>query len=198
MLLEQKGHNVLSAANGLEGLMVYTSYRARVDLVLTDIDMPQMDGIQLAARIRAQDPARKIVFMSGRAAEDSGELGNCPVLSKPFSPDKLYRDGRGCTEGAERTCTVSTSPDLGVNWYYPKAYTIAASRINDPRVVGASGAGNSRRKRPTRCQSDPVHRDGGDQCRRVQGGVVIAEQPPDPGRDTGRNWQSATSPRWAR
>ncbi len=90
MLLEQKGHNVLSASNGLEGLMVYTSYRAHVDLVLTDIDMPQMDGIQLASRIRAQDPARKIVFMSGRAPENSGELGNSRVLSKPFSPDKLF------------------------------------------------------------------------------------------------------------
>src|SRR5437899_302078 len=44
MLLEQQGHHVLSASNGLEGLMVYTSYRARVDLVLTDIDMPQMDA----------------------------------------------------------------------------------------------------------------------------------------------------------
>jgi CheY-like chemotaxis protein len=90
MLLEQKGYHVLSASNGLEGLMVYTSYRLRVDLVLTDIDMPQLDGIQLAARIRAQDPTRKIVFMSGRAAEDPGELANSPVLSKPFSPDKLY------------------------------------------------------------------------------------------------------------
>ncbi len=90
MLLEQKGHHVLAASNGLEGLMVYTSYRLRVDLVLSDIDMPQMNGIQLAARIRAQDPRRKIVFMSGRAAEDPGELGNSPVLSKPFSPDKLF------------------------------------------------------------------------------------------------------------
>jgi len=90
MLLEQKGHQVLSASNGLEGLMVYTSYRARVDLVLTDIDMPQMDGIQLASRIRAQDPARKIVFMSGRAPENAGGLGNSPVLSNPFSPDKLF------------------------------------------------------------------------------------------------------------
>ena len=54
MLLEQKGHSVLSASNGLEGLMVYSSYHSRVDLVLTDVDMPQMDGIQLAGRIRAR------------------------------------------------------------------------------------------------------------------------------------------------
>jgi CheY-like chemotaxis protein len=89
MLLEQKGHDVLSASNGLEGLMVYSSYHSRVDLVLTDVDMPQMDGIQLVARIRSQDPARKILFMSGRATEDSDRIGNCPILSKPFRPDQL-------------------------------------------------------------------------------------------------------------
>jgi CheY-like chemotaxis protein len=89
MLLEQKGHKVLCANNGLEGLMVYSSYRARFDLVLTDIDMPQMNGIQLAARIRARDPARKILFMTGRAEESSEGVGNNPVLSKPFKPDEL-------------------------------------------------------------------------------------------------------------
>lgn len=89
MLLEQKGHSVLSASNGLEGLMVYSSYHSRVDLVLTDVDMPQMDGVQLVGRIRARDPFRKILFMSGRATEDSERIGNCPVLSKPFRPDQL-------------------------------------------------------------------------------------------------------------
>jgi CheY-like chemotaxis protein len=89
MLLEQKGHSVLVASNGLEGLMVYSSYRARLDLVLTDIDMPQMNGIQLAERIRAQDPNRKIVFMSGRAPENPGALAGCKVLSKPFQPAQL-------------------------------------------------------------------------------------------------------------
>ena len=185
MLLEQKGHHVLSASNGLEGLMVYTSYRARVDLVLTDIDMPQMDGIQLAARIRAQDPARKIVFMSGRAAGKLGRTGKLPRAFQAIFARQTVRHDRGRAEGAERTCPVSTVPDLGVNWYYSKAYRIAASRINDPRVVSPSSAGHPRRKRSTRCQSEPVHGDGGDQCRRVQGGMGVAEQPPDPRGDTG-------------
>jgi CheY-like chemotaxis protein len=89
MLLEQKGHKVLCANNGLEGLMVYFSYRTQFDLVLTDIDMPQMDGIQLAARIHARDPSRKIVFMSGRAAENLEGVRNNPVISKPFRPGEL-------------------------------------------------------------------------------------------------------------
>jgi CheY-like chemotaxis protein len=89
MVLEQNGHSVLTACNGLEGLMVYSSYRARLDLVLTDIDMPQMNGMQLAERIRAQDPCRKIIFMSGRAPENPGGLAGCKVLSKPFQPAQL-------------------------------------------------------------------------------------------------------------
>jgi DNA-binding response OmpR family regulator len=89
MLLQQKGHDVLSASNGLEGLMVYSSYRARLDLVLTDIDMPQMNGIVLVARIRALDSSRKVLFMSGRPVDNPDELLNCPLLSKPFRPDQL-------------------------------------------------------------------------------------------------------------
>ena len=88
MILQQKGYDVLGAANGLEGLMVYSSYRARLDLVLTDIDMPQMNGIVLATRIRALDKFKKIMFMSG-ASDDKEGLGSCPLLSKPFRPDEL-------------------------------------------------------------------------------------------------------------
>ena len=40
--------------------MVYSSYRQNVDLILTDVDMPQMNGIELATRIRARDPSRRI------------------------------------------------------------------------------------------------------------------------------------------
>ena len=99
MLLQQKGHDVLWASNGLEGLMVYSSYRTRLDLVLTDIDMPQMNGIGLATRIRALDPSRKILFMSGQASENPNGLGTYPMLSKPFRPDQLI----AAIEGALKT-----------------------------------------------------------------------------------------------
>src|SRR5580765_2536320 len=99
MLLQNKGHDVLQACNGLEGLMVYSSYRARLDLVLTDIDMPQMNGLLLATRIRALDPSRKILFMSGRPPENPDELGNSPLLSKPFRPDQLMAAVEGAMKG---------------------------------------------------------------------------------------------------
>jgi CheY-like chemotaxis protein len=89
MILQQSGYDVLWACNGLEALMVYSSYRSQFDLVLTDIDMPQMNGLELAARIRASDPRKKIVLMTGREPDSSKLPENCPVLLKPFLPNQL-------------------------------------------------------------------------------------------------------------
>jgi CheY-like chemotaxis protein len=89
MILQQQGYDVLLASNGLEGLMVYSSYRARIDLVLTDIDMPQMNGLELMTRIRALNPSQKLILMSGRAHDDQIPPGDCPMLSKPFLPNQV-------------------------------------------------------------------------------------------------------------
>ena len=88
-ILKTSGYDVLRAGNGLEALMVYSSYRSRIDLVLTDIDMPQMNGIELVERIRALDPAKRVLLMSGAARHDLHELEDCRLLSKPFLPDQL-------------------------------------------------------------------------------------------------------------
>ena len=88
-ILKSNGHRVLSASNGLEGLMVYSSYHADIDLVLTDIDMPQMDGLELATRIRDGDPVKKVLLMSGRPLGDRKAPENCPLLPKPFLPKQL-------------------------------------------------------------------------------------------------------------
>jgi CheY-like chemotaxis protein len=89
VVLKSHGIHILSASNGLEGLMVYSSYRRIVDLVLTDVDMPQMTGIELAVRIRARDPGRRILFMSGRPLNDSDCPPDCGFLQKPFLPEQL-------------------------------------------------------------------------------------------------------------
>jgi CheY-like chemotaxis protein len=88
-ILKLDGHTVMSSTNGLEALMVYSSYRSRLDLVLTDIDMPELDGIELVARIRALDSHMRVLLMSGRPSEE--RIENCPMLPKPFKPDELKR-----------------------------------------------------------------------------------------------------------
>src|SRR5215468_10987464 len=80
MILKQKGHDILQASNGLEALMIYSSYRQKIDLVLTDVDMPQINGLELAARIRARDPSKKILLMSGQPLDRVEGPDNCPLL----------------------------------------------------------------------------------------------------------------------
>jgi two-component system, cell cycle sensor histidine kinase and response regulator CckA len=89
MVLKMNGYSVITAANGLEGLMVYSSYRNGLDLILTDIDMQQMDGIELARRIRAGDASKRILLMSGRPPDDRNPPENCQFLAKPFLPKQL-------------------------------------------------------------------------------------------------------------
>src|SRR5215468_4769764 len=86
MILTTKKYSVLTGNNGVEALMIYSSYRSAIDLVLTDIEMPQMDGIELVARIRALDPGERILLMSGRSPNRRTLPDNCQVLKKPFLP----------------------------------------------------------------------------------------------------------------
>ena len=84
--LERAGHEVTSFA---EGASAYEEVKqASFDLLLTDIVMPEMDGIELARRAAELDPALKIMFITGFAAvalnPDSRAPKDAKVLSKPF------------------------------------------------------------------------------------------------------------------
>jgi CheY-like chemotaxis protein len=87
-ILEQSGQGVLSASNGVEALIVYTSYHSRLDVVvLTDVNMPHMGGLELAARIHAMDPSTRILLMTGSILEEVPEY--CSMLTKPFRSAEL-------------------------------------------------------------------------------------------------------------
>jgi two-component system cell cycle sensor histidine kinase/response regulator CckA len=89
MILKQNGHTVLSASNGVEALMVYSSYHSKFDLVLTDVMMPGMNGIELVERFRAIDSSIRILLMSGFVPDDIELPQDLPFLKKPFPPDRL-------------------------------------------------------------------------------------------------------------
>ncbi len=88
-MLEQAGHEVFEAANGVEALKSFDD-RA-VDLVITDIIMPEKEGIETILDLRKRAPELKIVAISGggRSAnfdflKMASMLGACEVLAKPF------------------------------------------------------------------------------------------------------------------
>ena len=93
-MLERLGYRVVSAKNGRDALNVVKT-AGKIDLLVTDVVMPEMGGQELANQISGFHPGIKVVFMSGypgRVTSDFGVSDAHPVfLQKPFSPDELGR-----------------------------------------------------------------------------------------------------------
>jgi two-component system, cell cycle sensor histidine kinase and response regulator CckA len=89
-LLSTRGFKVLEAQNGLEAVQLYGSYHAGIALVIADVQMPVMGGIEGVRRMKELEPGLRAIFMSGAAQAmdlDPGFL----FVSKPFTPDQLWR-----------------------------------------------------------------------------------------------------------
>ena len=92
--LEKAGHDVVSFG---EGRSAYERLRDEpFDLLLTDIVMPEMDGIELARKAADLDPDLKIMFITGFAAVALNPANNAPkdakILSKPFHLKDLVQE----------------------------------------------------------------------------------------------------------
>lgn len=91
-LLMGAGYSVTTAASGLEALTASETLQNRIDLLLTDVSMPGMDGRALATELRSRHPKLRVVFMSGYAADgisDGDQDSRTAFLQKPFDPDTL-------------------------------------------------------------------------------------------------------------
>lgn len=98
--LTRKGYRVLEAANGARALELIEGGEA-VDIVVTDVVMPQMGGFELARHLSQNHGAIKVLLISGYTQSD-GRLAGNPLLSpgthflrKPFSTDLLDETIRG-------------------------------------------------------------------------------------------------------
>ena len=89
--LETQEYEVLTARDGQEALGYLNGHP--VDVVLTDIFMPEMDGIEIIAALRKQFPGIRVIAMSGRPGVDylsvARELGVTRTLRKPFELSEL-------------------------------------------------------------------------------------------------------------
>ena len=96
--LKECGYWVVEAHNGVEPLEIYEKENCNIDLLLTDVVMPQMSGRELAGRMTQIDTSIRILFMSGYtddAVIRHGviELG-ANFIQKPFSPVALAQKVR--------------------------------------------------------------------------------------------------------
>jgi two-component system cell cycle sensor histidine kinase/response regulator CckA len=94
--LQAQGYTVLQAGNGEEAIIVVRSHQDQtIHLLLTDVMMPRMNGIELAKQFGALRPGAKILFTSGYTAEpvtfQGMPAGKVPFIQKPFLPSDLAR-----------------------------------------------------------------------------------------------------------
>jgi two-component system, cell cycle sensor histidine kinase and response regulator CckA len=102
-LLERQGYTVVEARHGAEALRIAESGEPPIDLVLTDLVMPEMGGRELVDRLRARQPSLKVLYMSGyseRAVTVDGVMPPATgFMEKPFTIEQLTRRTREILDG---------------------------------------------------------------------------------------------------
>ncbi len=103
--LERYGYRVLEATHGREALQHWEQHRAAVDLLLTDLVLPEgLGGLELARCLRASKPGLKVVYVSGYPAGSGGlesepQPGEGRFIQKPCPPERLLEVVRQCLDG---------------------------------------------------------------------------------------------------
>ena len=90
--LEDSEYQVHLAGSGQQALEICERLERPIDLLLTDVRMPGMNGPELYHRLAARLPGLKVLFMSGFSASESARFGmpaNAPLIVKPFRPAEL-------------------------------------------------------------------------------------------------------------
>ena len=94
-MLECKGYNVLEAGTSAEALRIAKNYQGRIELLLTDVIMPEMNGSELSKKLFASRPDLKTLFMSGFTADviTHNTLLDTKInfIQKPFSIKSLNK-----------------------------------------------------------------------------------------------------------
>jgi len=97
-ILQEQGYRVLAADRGSEALRMLSEEKCEIDLLISDVVMPEMNGATVAQRVRAMCPRVRVLFVSGYSESDMADQGlealAFQVLQKPFTPDTLARKVR--------------------------------------------------------------------------------------------------------
>jgi DNA-binding response OmpR family regulator len=105
------GFAILEAADGNEALRIAETTRRPIEMLVTDINMPGIDGLELARRVKALRPATGVLYMSGAPADVVaawGTLTGTVFLRKPFGPGVLLERVRDAMRAG--AATRSTMP----------------------------------------------------------------------------------------
>jgi DNA-binding response OmpR family regulator len=105
-VLTRAGYLVLVACDGMDAIEISVRYHGPIDLLLSDVTMPRLGGLELLKRLRASRPGLKALLISGRTSSDAvrGSL-SFDFLAKPFLPanltariDRILADSPGASD----------------------------------------------------------------------------------------------------
>jgi two-component system cell cycle sensor histidine kinase/response regulator CckA len=102
-VLERHGYVVHVAPDGIEALQMVRELKGQIDLVLTDVMLPEMNGPLLARHLAAEWPRTKVLFMTGYANDEVFRRGlldeGTALLRKPFTLEEMAQMVRGALDG---------------------------------------------------------------------------------------------------
>ncbi|MGA9406495.1 MAG: response regulator [Bacteroidota bacterium] len=91
--LQSDGHNVISAHDGAEAVELYKTEGKKIELVITDIEMPNLNGVEAYRQIKKMNPEAKVIFVSGvlntQLEEQLQREGIQGFLRKPYAPTDM-------------------------------------------------------------------------------------------------------------
>jgi two-component system, cell cycle sensor histidine kinase and response regulator CckA len=110
--LREHGYTVMEARHGADALR-QLEFRSDVDLVISDVVMPEMGGRELGRRLGSLRPSLPVLYISGYTGEDVTQRGllepGAPFQQKPFAPEELARTVREMLDAARLRTTVNSS-----------------------------------------------------------------------------------------
>ena len=103
-VLTEHGYDVLCAPNGIEAMRMSAEHQGRISLLITDVVMPQMGGLELSRRLTALRTDLKVLYVSGYSEDDMNEQGvlsaDMEFLEKPFTPQAITAKVREILTGS--------------------------------------------------------------------------------------------------
>jgi two-component system, cell cycle sensor histidine kinase and response regulator CckA len=94
-MLEVGGYHVLTASSPSEAMAIAENYKGDIDLLLTDVMMPGMNGVELSKKLSSLRKTMRTLFMSGFTSDiinqECGHFDQIKLLRKPFSMNELLR-----------------------------------------------------------------------------------------------------------
>jgi len=113
-LLESRGYRVLDADGGEAALAMVRGHTGRIDLLVTDVIMPGMNGREVAEAVRAHRPGLRVLFVSGHSGEVLNRMGGlgegAHFLGKPFSTSELADAVRRAIDGPPGPAAGASPP----------------------------------------------------------------------------------------